>query len=86
MGLLKQDRSDSEIGFVHFIAVIAAIGGLLFGFDTGVIAGALIYIKRDLNPTIFQQDKKEQRQYKRQVARILYLEFCESARLREQKL
>jgi SP family galactose:H+ symporter-like MFS transporter len=33
--------------FVHIAAVFAALGGLLFGYDTGVISGALIFIKRD---------------------------------------
>lgn len=30
-----------------FIAAVASLGGLLFGFDTGVISGALLFIKKD---------------------------------------
>src|SRR3954447_27062573 len=36
-------------GMLVRIAAIAAIGGLLFGFDTGVISGALLYLKKDLH-------------------------------------
>ncbi len=36
-------------GLVVRIAVIAAIGGFLFGYDTGVISGAVLYIKKDFN-------------------------------------
>ena len=31
----------------YFVAAVASLGGLLFGFDTGVISGALLYIKQD---------------------------------------
>ena len=39
---------------VYFIAAVASIGGLLFGFDTGVISGALLFLKQSfaLNATI----------------------------------
>lgn len=37
--------------FVWFMAAIAATGGLLFGFDTGVISGAIPFMQADLNIT-----------------------------------
>ena len=48
--------SDSSVdGYVRRITIIAALGGFLFGYDTGVISGALIYIAPDFDLGNFGQ-------------------------------
>lgn len=39
--------------FLTKLTVIATLGGLLFGYDTGVISGALLYMKDDLDLSAF---------------------------------
>ena len=38
------------------MSLVAALGGLLFGYDTGVISGAILFIKKEFVLTIFQQE------------------------------
>ncbi len=37
--------SGGSLGYVYLLTSVAALGGLLFGYDTAVIAGAIKYIK-----------------------------------------
>src|ERR1022692_2208034 len=38
---------------VYFAAAFAALGGLLFGYDTGVISGAELFLKNDFTLSTF---------------------------------
>src|SRR5258707_7676151 len=42
--------------FVCLTAATAALAGLLFGFDTGVISGAILFIKGDFGLTPFTEE------------------------------
>jgi SP family arabinose:H+ symporter-like MFS transporter len=46
--------SKKNTVYIYFISIVAAVGGLLFGYDTAVIAGAIgfLQIKFDLSPAM----------------------------------
>src|SRR4051812_6447474 len=48
-------QSGAHNRFLIKLTVISTLGGLLFGYDTGVISGALLYMKADLNLTTFSE-------------------------------
>uniref|UniRef100_A0A671QWX0 Proton myo-inositol cotransporter-like n=1 Tax=Sinocyclocheilus anshuiensis TaxID=1608454 RepID=A0A671QWX0_9TELE len=49
-------QQDVTPGFVYVLAVFSAIGGFLFGYDTGVVSGAMLLLKRDMNITALWQE------------------------------
>ncbi len=44
-----------KLGYVFFLAIVAALGGLLFGYDTAVISGTIDDVVEQFNLDVLQQ-------------------------------
>ena len=49
-------ESSKQRWLLSIISAVAAIGGLLFGYDTGVISGAILYIKKQYMISTIQEE------------------------------
>jgi SP family galactose:H+ symporter-like MFS transporter len=55
----RADTATTDGGssrFVKIVVAVAALGGLLFGYDTGVISGAILFVKTDFNLSATMQE------------------------------
>ncbi|XP_036431884.1 solute carrier family 2 member 13b isoform X1 [Colossoma macropomum] len=47
---------DGSPKFVYVLAFFSALGGFLFGYDTGVVSGAMLLLKKELNLSALWQE------------------------------
>ncbi len=52
--LLDQDATTP--GFIYVLAFFSALGGFLFGYDTGVVSGAMLLLKKEMNLSTLWQE------------------------------
>lgn len=48
-GDLRDQDTAATPGFIYVVAFFSALGGFLFGYDTGVVSGAMLLLKKEMN-------------------------------------
>ena len=48
-----KNRGNDKNSFIFIIAIVSGISGILFGYDTGVISGAIDFIKPEFSLIYF---------------------------------
>jgi MFS family permease len=46
---MKNKGADDGRQFVYLAAAVSTLGGMLFGYDIGVISGAILFVKNDFS-------------------------------------
>ncbi|MEE6524821.1 hypothetical protein FKM82_024473, partial [Ascaphus truei] len=52
----RQFQQDETPAFVYVVSVFSALGGFLFGYDTGVVSGAMLLLKKEMNLSALWQE------------------------------
>lgn len=52
----SSNRQDGSSRFVYVLAFFSALGGFLFGYDTGVVSGAMLLIKKEMHLSALWQE------------------------------
>ncbi|XP_049929785.1 proton myo-inositol cotransporter-like isoform X2 [Epinephelus moara] len=55
-GDLLDQQDASTPGFVYVLTFFSALGGFLFGYDTGVVSGAMLLLKKEMNLSALWQE------------------------------
>lgn len=56
MDCSNRSFSSSESFFLTIISLVAALGGFLFGYDTGIVSGALVFIRQTYSISTLLQE------------------------------
>jgi sugar porter (SP) family MFS transporter len=56
IGKAGQAGGEVNTAYIYLISAVAAVGGLLFGFDTAVINGGIVFLKAHFQLTQFQTE------------------------------